>query len=133
MSLLNRLLKTFRRTEHFDDIAEELDFHRDAMQRSLESQGVDPVDARRQVAARFGSAAKLREETREAHIIPAIENWLRDIRLAWRSLAKQPALVATAVASLAAGIGATAAVFSVADAVFLKPLPLPRPENLYVL
>ena len=60
----------------------------------------------------------------------AADSVLRDLRFAWRALLRSPAFTLAAIASLAIGIGATTAVFSLADAVLLRPLPLPDPERL---
>lgn len=134
MSLLTRLRNTLRPSrQNGDSIDEELAFHLEARTRDLIDKGLSPGEARRQAAIAFGSTARLREETRDQHVVPVLEDLFRDTRLAFRSLRRRPGLVLTAVLSLGIGIGAATTVYSVFDALLLKPIPLPRSERLVFL
>ncbi|MGC4048623.1 MAG: ABC transporter permease [Paludibaculum sp.] len=87
------------------------------------------VEARR----RFGNLFRSREETRDMNLLRWLDTLFRDLRHAARSLSRRPAFVATALASLALGIGANSAVFSVVDAALLQPLPIPDSSHLVMV
>ncbi|MGJ5813906.1 ABC transporter permease [Paludibaculum fermentans] len=76
---------------------------------------------------------RLRDETRDADLFVWLDTLLRDLRHAARSLRRRPAFVATALASLALGIGANSAIFSVVDAALLRPLPIPDSGRLVMV
>ncbi|MBM3767275.1 MAG: ABC transporter permease, partial [Acidobacteria bacterium] len=102
------------------ELQEELQFH------------IDHLDTR-QKRARFGNATRFREDARDVWISRALDELLSDVKYAIRGLRKSPAFAATAIGTLALGIGAGTAVFSLAQAVLLKPLPYPDPESLVMI
>lgn len=104
----------FTRRRFAREIEEELASHL----AEAEDAGRDSAEARRA----FGSAALVAEQTREAHT-PALTGVLGDLRYALRSLRREPAFAVTAIVSLTLGIGAACSVFSIADAILLRPLP----------
>ncbi len=131
MAWLNRLKNTLLRRDVIGQEADdEIAFHLEERTRENVARGMTPTDARREAQLRFGSRARLREETREADTLLWLEALTRDSRLALRGLVHRPGLALTAVLSLGLGIGATSAIFSVVDTVLLKPLPYPEPEQL---
>jgi len=118
----SRLVRTFRAGHHDADIEEELQFHLD----------MDVVDgrSRREARLRLGNVARIHEETREAGILEWLDSVLRDIRFGWRQLRRTPGLSSAVVLSLAIGIGANAAIFTLVDAALLRPLPVTDPDSL---
>jgi len=120
------------------DIDDELAFHLAMREETLRRRGVDAATARAQATTRFGDADRVRDEcllidqayAREVRIMDWLESLWSDVRFAFRGLRKRPTFTAVAVATLALGIGATSAVFSIIDGVLLRPLPFPRPDRL---
>ncbi len=119
---MRRLWRKLRALRRHDDMARELDeeirFHLEMM----EADGAG--------RAEFGNVALVREASRESWGWPALEGWLRDLRLALRSLRRTPVASAAAVVSLGVGIGAASAVFSIADAIFFRTLRVPDADAL---
>jgi len=134
MGYLARLGNTlWRRTAHRDGIGEEMAFHLEERTAENVARGMSPREARAEALRRFGNPLLLSETTLEAGRLAWLEALLRDLGLAVRGLARRKGLAITAISSLALGIGANSAVWSVVDAVLLRPLPLPHPERLVVL
>jgi putative ABC transport system permease protein len=109
-----------------DEMAEHLAFQIDENVRS----GMSPAEARRQAAIKFGAAEVIREHHHAEQSLPFIENLLFDLRYAVRTLLKSPGFAFVAIATMAMGIGATTAIYSVIDATLLHPLPYPNPSEL---
>jgi putative ABC transport system permease protein len=92
--------------------------------------GMDPEAARYAALRAVGNVTRLKEETREVWSVVWLEQLLQDSRYAVRMLRRNPGFTATAVLTLALGIGATTAIFSVVDTVVLNPLPFPTADRL---
>ncbi len=138
---LQRLLRVFRglraRFRHTllrrrldREMDDEIAFHLAMEAEKLESQGVDPAEARRRAAVAFGGVERHREALREGRRVPVLEPLVRDVRFGMRSLAREPGLTLAAVVTIALGVGATTAVFSVTRALLLRPLPIPEVDRL---
>ncbi|HKV13274.1 MAG TPA: ABC transporter permease [Thermoanaerobaculia bacterium] len=123
----------WRRDSQYDLIAEEQEFHIEMRTRDNVARGMSPAEARADAVRRFGNTALLRDKTLDADRLFWADALVRDLRLAVRTLAKRRGLALTAVLSLALGIGANSAIFSIVDAVILRPLPLPDPDRLVVI
>lgn len=123
----------WRRSANRDRIAEEMEFHLEQRTRDNLARGLSPEAARIDARRRFGNPALLRETTMDVDRLAWVDALVRDVRLAVRSLSRRPALALTAIASLALGIGANSAIFSIVDAVLLEVLPLPHPDRLVVI
>ena len=92
--------------------------------------GMSPVEARRQAALKLGAAQAIREHHNAEQGLPLVENFLLDIRYAFRMLHRSPGFALIAIATMALGVGATTAIYSVIDATLLHPLPYPHPSEL---
>jgi hypothetical protein len=107
-----------------------MQFHIDQQTEKYVRAGMDPADARRQALRRFGGVVRVQEETRD-QIRPALlDDSIRDIRFGARILWRAPGFTIAALATLAIGIGATAAIFSVIRTVLLEPLPYREPGRV---
>jgi predicted permease len=115
------------------DLDDEILHYREEMAAAFESKGMSPEEARRAARIEMGSAVAVREQVRESAWESRIADAWNDCRHAARRLARNPGFAATALLTLALGIGATAAIFTVIDAVLLRPLPYPNPERLVAL
>ena len=127
---LSRLLR--RRTLD-RELDRELRAHLAHMTDDLMRSGVPPAEARRQAAIALGGVEQVKEASRDARGTRLVEDWWLDTRHAVRSLRRAPGFSLAAILTLAVGIGANTAVWSVMDAVMFRSLPVARSEELYAL
>jgi putative ABC transport system permease protein len=92
--------------------------------------GMSPAEARRQAALKLGAVQAIREQHNAEQSLPLAENLLFDLRYAARMLHRSPGFSVIAIATMALGVGATTAIYSVIDATLLHPLPYPHPSEL---
>ncbi len=132
-TLLSRCAAIFRRKNLDADLEEELHAHIDLAIAEKIKAGMSPEAARNAALRAFGGITQTRETYRAQRGLPWIEHMVRDVRFAARGLRKSSGFAATVILTLALGIGAVTSVFSVVDAVLLKPFAFRDPERLVVL
>src|SRR5262245_57181954 len=130
MGWFSRLIRRDRLERELDA---ELSYHISEEARRLEREGLRPEEARRQALARFGGIEPIKEQARDARGTRWVDDLSRDVRYAFRMMRRSPMFTAAAVLSLAVGIGANAAIFSLSDALLLRPLDVTRPNELWFL
>lgn len=131
----------FRRDSLEREVEDEISFHLEQKERDLIDAGVDRSEARRRARAEFGPVGQWRRESvkirktgrRRGRRIEWRNSWTQDLRHAVRGLVRNPTLTLAAVSTLALGIGANTAIYSVAHAVIFRPLPYPEPDRLVAI
>ena len=135
---MNRHLRTvidavFRRRRIENEMEDELRFHVEQRAKDLRRRGLSPADADRQARIEFGGGQSYREKCREARGFRVFDEAVQDVRYTFRSLRGHPGFAVVAILSVALGIGANTAIFSLLNGVVLKWLPVAAPQQLYVL
>ncbi|HEX6773147.1 MAG TPA: ABC transporter permease, partial [Acidobacteriaceae bacterium] len=128
MSWLERI---FRRRGLYDELAEEMREHlEEKIEQLMRLENLSRAEARQAALRAFGNPTLVETKSREVWQWPRLESFLTDLKVAVRLLKRSPGFAATVLVTLAIGIGANAAVFTILETILLKPLPYPQPEQL---
>src|SRR5271163_4974123 len=127
-----QLFNWFRRRSLERGLDRELEYHFDRRVADLIAAGIPDIEARRRVAAELG-LPRVREEVRDIWLTRWFRDFLYDLRFSARSFLRNPGFTAATLLSLALGIGATTAIYSLVDQVILHALPVREPERLVLV
>src|SRR5579871_707520 len=130
---MKRMLNWFRLRRLENDLDRELEYHVDRRVSDLIHSGLPEPEARRRAALELGGATQVREEVRDIWLTRWLRDFVYDLRFSARSFLRGPSFTATAVLSLALGIGATTAIYSLVDQVVLHALPVGHPDRLVLI
>src|SRR5262245_37437522 len=130
MGFLKRLRGTLLPRGAERQFEEEARFHLEELVDRLVADGIPPADARRLAERRLGNVTALRDRTRDADSYRWLSDTGQDLRFACRTLLKNPSFTVVAVVTLALGIGANTAIFTLFDALLLRSLPVRDPSRL---
>src|SRR6476659_977987 len=127
MTWFQRFLSRRRR---YDDLSVSIQEHLDERIEELMESGLPPKEAAQKARREFGNVTAIAERSREVWQWPTLESIWADVRFALHQLRKSPGFAITAILTLALGVGATTAIFSVVKAVLLAPLPYKDAERI---
>lgn len=132
-TFLLRIKMLFRKHRMDREMAEELEFHQTMLREKLAEQGIPKSELNNAARQTFGDVRRWHERLRELWQFRGLENLLRDISFSARLLRKSPGFTTVAILTLAIGVGANTAIFSLINGLLLRPLPVPHADQLVVL
>ncbi|OFW06578.1 MAG: hypothetical protein A3H96_12995 [Acidobacteria bacterium RIFCSPLOWO2_02_FULL_67_36] len=128
--ILRHLTAWLRRGRLDDELRDEMAQHVVWKAEGLMAEGVPEIEARRRAAVEVGNLTRVREESRAIWGFPSVDSLIQDARYGWRQLRRTPVFTLATVTTLTLTIGATSALFAIANAVLLRPLPYPRSDRI---
>ncbi len=131
--ILVRIRAAFQKSRRDRMLDEELQTHLSLLIEQNIQRGMSPEEARRAAKLSLGGADQIKESVRDHRGLPLLDSFAQDLRFAFRLLRKTPLITGIALLSLALGIGANTAIFSLIDAVMLRTLPVQNPEQLALI
>jgi len=131
--LIARFRGLFGDSRMEEERAREIATHLALLEEDFRNKGMTPREARRQAYIRLGNATVIREEVQQMNSVPSLENLGRDVVYALRQLRKSPGFAFTAILTLALGIGASTAIFSVVNPILFEPLPYPHANRIMMI
>src|SRR5262245_41599458 len=132
-TLFRRLLHLLRWSRHEADLREEIEAHRALRQDAFERDGLAPPDAARASRRALGNVMLAVDDARDVWALRTVDSLRQDVRAALRGLRKSPGFALVAISTLALGIGANTALFSIFSSLILRPLPVHDPGSLALL
>ena len=132
-TIFRRLRYFFGRSRHDADLREEIEAHRALRQDAFERDGLAPEDAAHASRRALGNVALAVDDARDVWTIRTVDSLWQDVRAALRGLRKSPGFAVVAIGTLALGIGANTALFSIFSSLILRPLPVRDPGSLALL
>src|ERR1700733_3090383 len=127
MSWLQRL---FARRRMDRDLDKEIQFHVESQVADKMRSGISEIEARRLTRLEFGGSEQIKEDCRQSRGTMWLESLVQDVRFGLRQLRKSPGFTSIAILSLTLGIGANTAIFTLLNAILLRPLPVQKPSEL---
>ena len=127
---LNRLFASAVRRCDEARLKEELEAHLHMQTAENVRAGMAPEDARRQAVLKFGPIEAIKDSYRDEQRLPLLDDFVQDVRYTFRQFRNSPVFTLTAIISLAMGVGANAAVFTIVERLLLRPLPVSNPHEL---
>ena len=130
---IHRLWRTLLPGRRDSDLEQELQLHLDIGPEDARHRGLNAADSARATRISAGGASQAMDALRDQRRLPWLDDLTRDLRHGWRTLGRTPVFTAIALLTLALGIGANTAIFTIVHGVLLRPLTYPKPEQLLYL